>query len=238
MSGFVPERLWRLCSYNYPFYRFALEWLIYSHIRCGYVLLDAGCGGKGSSISRTPEDSEVIGIDVIKKNILASKQLCPGMKYVLGDLTALPFRENAFNGTFSIDVLEHVRHKKKVITELSRTTKKGGFMIGSTTNLLNPIMGLDANLPLRPLTAKYASGHYERHSRVSPSKLNNLLGEAGYRINILALVGFPPLNAEVYQYTNRKAPWFAHVWIAFDKLTLKKPFVYLKENMIWVSSKD
>jgi 2-polyprenyl-3-methyl-5-hydroxy-6-metoxy-1,4-benzoquinol methylase len=202
------------------------------------LLLDAGCGGRGSSISRTPESAEVIGIDLLKRNISASKQHCPKTQYVLGDLTALPFKENTFNGAFCIDVLEHIPQKRQVLCELARTTRKNGFVIGVTSNLLNPIMFLDAHLPLQALAEKYEPGQYERHSRMNPSQLCKVLSEAGFQMNILALVGFPPFSRWIYRHTARKEPWFAYLWISFDKLRRKKPLLFLKENMIWQANKN
>lgn len=217
----------RIANHKYTYYGFVIERLLHESLKERYLLLDAGCG-KGGSIWVVPINMEIVGVDILRYNLLATKHLRKNLSCVVCDLTWLPFKEDAFGGAMSVDVLEHVDNKTAVISELARVTMKSGFFIGSSTNLLNPILWLDAKLPLlmKPLVMKFAPGHYDRHSRFSPSSLNCALNSAGYRVDYLALLGGTLFN-------KKKLPWVAYLWILFDKFTRKKPLIYLKEIIVW-----
>ena len=148
----------------------------------------------------------------------------------------LPFSESSFDGALSVDVLEHVDKKTAAINELARITRSGGFFIGCSSNIMNHVFWLDVKLPMlmKPLVMKLAvSGHYDRHSRFSPSSLNKTLDRARYRLNYLSLFGFPTFSKAIAN----DQPWIALCWALFEMLTKKKPLMYLKEILVWQATK-
>ncbi len=229
------EALLHLNSYNYINYRFILENFLNSYFFSNGLLLDAGCG-KGKSIICPPEKAEIVGIDVMRSNVEACRSIWRDRSYVVADLTHLPFNNGEFTGTLSADVLEHVDNKTAAINELARTTRKGGFFVGSSSNILNPVLWLDVKLSIliKPLVMKLAEpGHYDRHTRFSPSSLAKILNSAGYEMTNLYLLGFPLISENM-----QKKPLIALLWILFDKLTRKKPLIYLKEALVWKATRS
>jgi len=139
-----------------------------------------------------------------------------------------------------VDVLEHVPDKDKAIAEISRTCKYGAAFLGSTSNSLNPILFFDSFAPrsvVKILAEKFAPGHYERHRRYSPKKLIQTLQRLGFCVQNIKLLGFPPFQPWLYHYSDRKVPWYAYLWILFDKITNKRPLNFLKEVITFYAIK-
>jgi ubiquinone/menaquinone biosynthesis C-methylase UbiE len=233
MSPTEREPFLRLNAYKFVNYRFVFERTVANCTRKCTLILDAGCG-RGGSIICLPDNVELIGIDVLRANVEACRRRWRKRMYVVADLTMLPFAEGAFGGALSADVLEHVGDKTAAVNELARTTKIDGFFVGCSSNILNPVLFLDAKFPLlmKPLVMKFAEqGHYERQSRFSPQALKKTLKLTGYRMDCLYLLGYPQ-----FEQTNT-LPGLTYLWILFDKLTRKKALVYLKEILVWQATR-
>ena len=209
------------------------------------ILLDAGCGPHICSVSKVPENITAIGLDVSRKNIHLSHKKAKEKGYanfhfVVGSITYLPFKTNIFDISICVDVLEHVPDKDKAIVEISRTCKYGAAFLGSTSNSLNPILFFDSFAPrsvVKTLAERFAPGHYERHRRYTPKKLIQTLQRLGFHVQNIKLLGFPPFQPWLYHYSNRKVPWYAYLWILFDRITNKRPLNFLKEVMTFYAIK-
>ena len=210
------------------------------------MILDAGCGPNISSLSRMPENMSYMGVDVNSKNIAKSHKKAKAKNYrnfsfIVASVTHLPFCSESFELVLCCDVLEHVKAKHKVIHEISRVCRLQGEFVGSTTNLFNPLMLLDCLLPQKitcVLTRKFAGKHYERHTRFTFFGLQKSLIEAGFKKCKVRTLGFPFFKPWVYEFSNKKLPWFAFIWIAFDKLTNREPLRLLKETMVFLALKN
>jgi ubiquinone/menaquinone biosynthesis C-methylase UbiE len=206
--------------------------------------LDAGCGSNVSSLSRIPEKAYFVGVDVDPKNVSESKEKSKNQNYknvsfIVASITDLPLRNDIFSIIICCDVLEHIKDKYSAISEIARVCKKGGEFIGSTSNFLNPIMMLDSLLPKKIaniLASKFAGEHYERRLRLFPTELRQLITKKFQKCGI-KLLGFPPFQPWIYEFSNKKLPWFAHIWTAIDKLTNIKPFNVFKETIIFLATK-
>jgi ubiquinone/menaquinone biosynthesis C-methylase UbiE len=223
--------------YIFNFYRFTVENLLASSMGDDHRVLDAGCG-HGDSLRdySKPKKGEVIGVDVSRTEVALSKRRWNGhASFVVADLSRLPFIEEAFDGAFSVDVLEHVDDKATVIRELARITRKGGFFVGSSSNNLNPLCFFDTTFGTltKSVVDKFSNNDkaYDRHSRFSPSNLNSTLTKSGYLLNNFILTGTPVFD-------DKKMPMLAYIWILFDKVTRRKPLIYLKETMVWQATKS
>jgi ubiquinone/menaquinone biosynthesis C-methylase UbiE len=247
MSKIVIKKFWHLGNYTYIFYRFLLEELCHKSFRNSNLnLLDAGCGPNVSSLSRIPEKAYFVGIDINSKNILESKRKAKdqnhqNLDFIVASITNLPLKNAIFDMIICCDVLEHIKDKHNAINEIARVCKNGSKFVGSTSNLLNPVMMLDSFLPKKItyiLTRKFAGEHYERHSRFTVFKLIQLLNKTKFSKCKVKLLGFPPFKPWVYEYSNKKPPWFAHIWVVLDKLTNIKPFNMFKETIVFLAQKE
>lgn len=203
--------------------------MVKKRIKDKHLLLDAGCG-EGCSLSFSSDAVEFISIDISRANIIACRQRWTERNYVIADLVALAFKARVFDGVLSADVLEHVDDKNDSIEELARITQEGGFFVGCSTNLLNPILLLDAELPIltKALEMKFVNpGHYKRHSRFTPSSLAKILKSTGYQMDCLYLIGHV-----LFSY-KRSPIVLSLLWMFFDRFTRKKPLLYLKEELVW-----
>lgn len=75
---------------------------------------------------------EVIGIDVLQSSVdWANKHWKDDerLKFKLGDAHKLRFNPNTFDAVFAFEVLEHVADPKKVLIEIKRVLKKGGYAV-------------------------------------------------------------------------------------------------------------
>ena len=224
---------YRLGSYKFINYWFVFEELVRIRGQRGSWILDAGCG-KGASIISPPDGVYIVGIDILRDNVIASKRKWVDRSFVVGDLLKLPFVEGAFGGAISANVLEHVSSKILAVEELARVTNELGFFAGCSTNILNPVLWLDVKFPIitKPFEKKLADpGHYGRHSRFSPSSLENTLLTAGYRLDYLSILGLPQFSHSPIK------PWIAYLWILFDKLTNMRMFSIFKEMLVWQATK-
>jgi SAM-dependent methyltransferase len=202
-------------------------------IKSGFHILNAGCGSCFDVPAEWLPKIEAVGVDISRSNIAIAKSLNSDASFVVADITALPFKQDIFDGISSIDVLEHVEEKKKAVTEFARVTKKGGFFIGCTTNLCHPVLLLDSKFPvlLKPFIARLAPGHYERHSRFSPYQFSGTFKDAGYEIE--KLVFSPSIIIEIL---GRK--YIGYLTVLFQRITRRPPLVFLKEMMILQATKQ
>lgn len=158
----------------------------------------------------------------------------------MASVTELPFRNDMFNLVISSDVLEHVQEKKLAINEAYRVCNSSAFFIGSTTNLMNPILFIDSYFGFltKPIISKFkVEQQYDRHKRWSYARLYRLLEKQGFSCDI-HVIGFPPFDAAPYQYSNKKVPIYAYFWIIFDEIGSCTLLKLLKETLFFVARKD
>lgn len=246
-AGEGYEEFWRLGRYRYVFYRYIIEQYCKQEMVGGQLILDAGCGGRGGTLSGVADGVDVVGIDVDRSNL--QKDLDRNgifgynMSCALASLTALPFRDEVFDIIVCVDVLEHISNNQRAIAETSRVCKVGGNFIGSTSNLLNPLFFFDSYGPkkiIQFLEKRFAGEkHYERHTRMPINRLIQTLFSNNLCVRKMKFFGFPPFQPWLYHYKhyNKQAPWYSGLWIMFDKITNIKPLNYLKEIIVFYTKK-
>lgn len=72
----------------------------------------------------------LVGIDVLPSSVAwANHHWGRGgkMKFFVGDAHKLKFKSATFDAVFSLEMLEHVRHPRKVLNEMKRVLKPGGY---------------------------------------------------------------------------------------------------------------
>ena len=99
-----------------------------NQIPSGSKIGDIGCGNGKNMLFR--KDCENIGCDFTTSFV----DICieKGLDVVYGDTLEIPFEEDTFDYTISIAVIHHLsteEKRKKAISELIRTTNKGGRIL-------------------------------------------------------------------------------------------------------------
>jgi len=75
---------------------------------------------------------KAIGIDVLKKSVDWANNHWRNnkkMEFKLGDAHKLRFKDERFDAVFSLEVLEHVHDPFRVLLEVKRVLKKGGYAV-------------------------------------------------------------------------------------------------------------
>lgn len=233
------EISWRFKNYTLPYYRSVLQKAIFREDG-PHLILDAGCGQYGSIEAPLQANYKVIGVDVNKRLLAKAKSQGVMIEdYIAASLTCLPFKSNIFDIALSQDVLEHVEEKAKSVQEISRVIRRGGTLLGSTTNLLNPLMLFDTLAPkciTQSLIQHYSEQEYfQRHTRLTPIKLRYFL-KACFQENRLSFIGAPPFSSPKY-HKKENLPWFVRTWILFDRLTSQQFLETFKEMILFEAVK-
>jgi SAM-dependent methyltransferase len=90
-------------------------------------ILDAGCGTGGNLRALAPRGA-VVGLDRSPLALAHARHAQPG-RVVRGDVTALPFRSEAFDLVTSFDVIYMVHDDEAALRELARVTRPGGHVL-------------------------------------------------------------------------------------------------------------
>jgi SAM-dependent methyltransferase len=94
--------------------------------RAGALVLDAGCGQSAFTAYLAGRGVRVHGTDVRLAAIARLRR--HGVRASVGDLRALPYRDDTFAQVFCISVLEHTEDPLRCFDELWRVTRVGGTL--------------------------------------------------------------------------------------------------------------
>jgi ubiquinone/menaquinone biosynthesis C-methylase UbiE len=97
-------------------------------------ILDIGCndGTFSKVILDKAGASRIVGIDVVKKTIDWANEhwkKVGNMKFVVADAEKLPFTTESFDAVFALEVLEHVFDPERVLLDIKRVLKTGGYAV-------------------------------------------------------------------------------------------------------------
>lgn len=98
-------------------------------------LLDAGCGTGLFAKEACDRGANVTALDIGPHLLKKVNEKC-NAKTVHGDLLKLPFPDNSFDIVIAIESIEHTKNPQKAVDEVIRVTKKNGYFIITTPNLL------------------------------------------------------------------------------------------------------
>lgn len=87
------------------------------------LVLDVGCG-EGRSLGRF---GRTIGVDLLPS--LARLAAVRGPVVVADAATSLPFADGGFEGAYAVLVLEHLADPSRLIAELARVVRPGGWCV-------------------------------------------------------------------------------------------------------------
>jgi len=104
---------------------------------CKYIgivngkLLDVGCadGTTTKAIQGKYPALKIIGLDYYKDAINYAKKDEDKINFIVADAHKLPFKANFFDIVCAVEVLEHLTNPERVLSEINRVLKKGGYLI-------------------------------------------------------------------------------------------------------------
>ena len=94
-------------------------------------LLDIGCadGTTTLQIHKNFPRLEITGLDYYQKAIEFARRTKPKIKFVIGDVHKLPFRNKSFDIVSAIETLEHLQNPKQALSEIYRVLKPKGYLV-------------------------------------------------------------------------------------------------------------
>lgn len=109
-----------------------LEWVLDPHSAEARVL-DAGCGQGTPVLRRLAGTADAVGVDFSGEQLRLAAGNAPGAALVRGDMTALPFRADAFDAAVAYHSLVHVplADHPVVLAEFARVLRPGGRLLVS-----------------------------------------------------------------------------------------------------------
>lgn len=135
-------------------------------------VLDLGCGIGVYSLelgSRT--NRPIVGIDLdlekVRTAARMSRDLGLGCWFVVGDAENLPFQDDAFGAILCSEVLEHIEHDGRALSEMNRTMGPGGMLFLSTTAISEITEAVEDDMG-------HARTGYTRHGLSSRVERNGL----------------------------------------------------------------
>jgi ubiquinone/menaquinone biosynthesis C-methylase UbiE len=107
--------------------------------------LDAGCGTGSLTFALASFVAEVVGVDTNAEYLEAGRAAAPpNVRFVEGDITALPFGYAEFDLACSHRVLHHVRRPELAVSELARVARPGGrIFIADQLGSTDPLKSLE-----------------------------------------------------------------------------------------------
>ncbi len=172
------------------------------------VVLDLACGNGVSTANMNGK--MVVGLDLSAKQMIRAKSKFKKINFVMGDAEKLPFKDNTFDYVVAINMLHHVYHPVKVLSEIFRVLKKGGKLLSVDPNLYNPIgftgrglyrlLGLKRIFPTFPQFAlgederQFTKSDYYKLFKRSPFKDYIIRPHRIERILFFSTILFPVLN--------------------------------------------
>ena len=144
-------------------------------------VLDAGCGGGGfaKAVKYYRDDLDVYGADINTGAIAHAKRNSMGVKFEVGDLYSLPYKDSFFDAVIVEDVLEHLEHPPKALDEINRVLKRGG-VFSAFVPLEGSVFSLHFCLEKLGWRSKEKlAGHIQKFNK---SKLKSKFKDFGFKV--------------------------------------------------------
>lgn len=103
--------------------------LLLALIRSGDLYAEVGCGG-GAVLQKVAQCARVIGMDLSYLALNQSQQnMATAIPLICAKGSAIPLRDDTFDGVYSFEVLEHLPDPLAAVREMIRIVKPGGFVL-------------------------------------------------------------------------------------------------------------
>lgn len=157
-------------------------------------ILDAGCGdGFFLYLLSRLGDFHLTSIDSDKRAVTnAKKQVgSKSVRYVVGDIYKMPFKNGQFNKVICSEVLEHLPDERKGMMEIRRVLAKNGTMYVTVPHWNYPFFWDPVNYILQRVFKTHVksgfwAGIWNFHERLyKASELRKLIKDSGFSIERL-----------------------------------------------------
>lgn len=152
-----------------------------ARVTSGTRLLDAGCGGGGSSVLAAERGARVSGLDAAPEMIGIAAKRVPGGDFRTGDIEELPYADNTFDAVFAANCLQFAADRVAALREFRRVCRPGGRIVAA-------LFGPPQRVEYRTIFAAMrdalpepppGAGPFELSG---PGKLESLFSEAGLQV--------------------------------------------------------
>ena len=151
----------------------------------GLRMLDVGCGGGLLSEAMARLGADVLGIDVVERNIHVARRHAEEVGVVVSYATTSPAELLAegrqFDVVLSMEVVEHVPDVGAFLTDCSRLVRPGGCLGLSTINR-NPLSWLFAIVGAEYVLGWLPRGTHRWRQFVKPGEASSHLQENGLEL--------------------------------------------------------
>lgn len=102
----------------------------------GARVLDAGCGAGRAVLEHLPDGFDAVGLDVSAAQLALARDRVPAAALARGDISRLPFADDAFDAVCSLHAIIHVprEHHERVFAEFARVVEPGGQLLVAVGN--------------------------------------------------------------------------------------------------------
>ena len=197
------------------------------------TVLDLGCGSGLQAVEIAKNGSLVIGLDLSISKIKDAKlareyfKLKDKLDFIVGDMTALPFKNDSIDVAVSFAVFQHLDEPFDVVKQISKVLTPKGKLIIQVPNKLSPWYFL-----VRPLLSKFLQ-RYQRNwiidRKVHVRYLSNLLKNAGFSKTKTQRFGFLP--------PGHKNPRYKVIYRTIDDLFERVPLINFLGGVLIITGK-
>jgi SAM-dependent methyltransferase len=142
-------------------------------------ILDIGCGPGYYTRALRARGADVVPMDYSDEELHLHGE--PPAGAMVGDAMDLPLQDGSMDGVFASNMLEHTPEPHRVITEMERVLRPGGWAYLSWTNWFSPWGGHDMT-PYHLLGPSLGLRMYRRRHRGGAPK--NLVGHSLWPVHI------------------------------------------------------
>jgi ubiquinone/menaquinone biosynthesis C-methylase UbiE len=205
---YLRERWW-----NDDFTAFLTETL---RPRSGGRILDVGCGEGLAEVQIGRlhlAQIRLVGVDLMIERVMVARRETASHNQRVGfagaDACDLPFVDGAFDSTFCVAVLQHIRDVEKALREFARVTVPGGRIVA-----VEPDNAARYSFSSTPSGTKAFETGARFFAALSAARGDATDGAVGPRIPVLfAKHGIEPLEVRLFPVSNtRLGPHPKSVW--------------------------
>ena len=148
----------------------------------GLRMLDIGCGGGLLSEAMARQGADVLGVDVVDRNIAAARLHAEeqglDIRYEVNTAEALAERGDDFDVILNMEVVEHVADLPAFMASVNRMLRPGGHTFVATINR-NPVSFVVAIVGAEYLFRILPRGTHQWKRFVTPRETRDLLARDG-----------------------------------------------------------
>jgi ubiquinone/menaquinone biosynthesis C-methylase UbiE len=121
--------------------------------KVGGKFLDAGCGTGDFIPDLIARNGKVTALDFADDMIeqsrtrMARKGLDTQVKFAVGDVTNLEYRDNFFDAIIGVGLIEYLTDYRAAMREFYRVLKPGGIVIVTVPSIVSPFMAYETLVP-------------------------------------------------------------------------------------------